>query len=187
MRVFEEEAKKTGAQFLLQGTIYPDRIESGMGGSATIKSHTMSAACPGIRCSRRKTSSSRSNPCSRMKCAPSAKRWASRAAMVWRQPLPGPGLAVRVVGEITRRKGSTSSAGATPSTWKSWKTPAFPKRYGQSFAVLTGSKTVGVMGDGPHLRLLRSPARRHQRRRHDRRSRRASLPGAEKMRQPHHQ
>ena len=105
--------------------------------------------------------------------------------MVWRQPFPGPGLAVRVVGEITREKldilrksdaiylEELENAGLSENIW-------------QSFAVLTGSKTVGVMGDGRTYAYCVALRARDQRRRHDRRSRGTSLSGAEKMRQPHH-
>jgi GMP synthase (glutamine-hydrolysing) len=70
VRVFEEEAKKTGATFLLQGTIYPERIESGMGAPPPSRATTTWAACPRTRCSRRAPSWSRWIRSSRTRCAP---------------------------------------------------------------------------------------------------------------------
>ncbi len=147
VRVFEEEARKTGASFLLQGTIYPDRIESGMGGSATIKSHHNVGGLP-------KDSLFGNGHI----VEPLANLFKDevRAAgealgiphkMVWRQPFPGPGLAVRCIGEITREKldalrdcdaiflEELENAGLSEQIW-------------QSFAVWTGVRTVGCMGDG---------------------------------------
>ena len=187
VRVFEEEAKKTGAQFLLQGTIYPDRIESGMGGSATIKSHHNVGGLP------RDSLFKKENIVEPLKSLFKDEVRAVGEALTQRSTVwsggshsPAPALPCAWWGR-SPAKSSTSSAGATPSIWKSWKTPAFPKTSGSPSPYSPGSKTVGRDGRWPHLRLLRRPARRDQRRRHDRGSRGASLPGAEKMRQPHHQ
>ena len=146
VRVFEEEARKTGADFLLQGTIYPDRIESGMGGSATIKSHHNVGGLP-------KDSLFRADhiiePLSLLfkdEVRAVGERLGIPRDMVWRQPFPGPGLAVRVIGDITKEKldvlrecdaiylEELKNAGLADSIW-------------QSFAVLTGVRTVGCMGD----------------------------------------
>ena len=146
VRVFEEEARATGAEFLLQGTIYPDRIESGMGGSATIKSHHNVGGLP-------KDSLFSADhilePLSMLfkdEVRAVGERLGIPREMVWRQPFPGPGLAVRVIGEITREKldilrecdaiylEELKNAGLTDQIW-------------QSFAVLTGVRTVGCMGD----------------------------------------
>ena len=147
VRVFEEEAKKTGAAFLLQGTIYPDRIESGMGGSATIKSHHNVGGLPRDSLFRRENIVEPLRLLFKDEVRAVGEALGIPHHMVWRQPFPGPGLAVRVVGEITPEKldilrrcdaiylQELEAAGLSESIW-------------QSFAVLTGSKTVGVMGDG---------------------------------------
>ena len=147
VRVFEEEAKKTGAQFLLQGTIYPDRIESGMGGSATIKSHHNVGGLPKDSLFKKENIVEPLKSLFKDEVRAVGEALGIPRRMVWRQPFPGPGLAVRVVGEITREKldilrrsdaiylEELENAGLSENIW-------------QSFAVLTGSKTVGVMGDG---------------------------------------
>ena len=146
VRVFEEEAAKTGARCLLQGTIYPDRIESGLGGSATIKSHHNVGGMPEDSLFHRRVIEPLDSLFKDEVRAVGEALGIPRA-MVWRQPFPGPGLAVRCIGEVTREKLDTlracdaifleelSRAGLSDSIW-------------QSFAVLTGVRTVGVMGDG---------------------------------------
>ena len=146
VRVFEEEAAKTGAKCLLQGTIYPDRIESGLGGSATIKSHHNVGGMPEDSLFHRRVIEPLDGLFKDEVRAVGAALGIPRH-MVWRQPFPGPGLAVRCIGEITEEKLNTlracdaifleelSRAGLSDSIW-------------QSFAVLTGVRTVGVMGDG---------------------------------------
>ena len=147
VRVFEEEAKKTGAQFLLQGTIYPDRIESGMGGSATIKSHHNVGGLPKDSLFKKENIVEPLKLLFKDEVRAVGEALGIPGHMVWRQPFPGPGLAVRVVGEITREKldilrrcdaiylEELDKSGLSREIW-------------QSFAVLTGNKTVGVMGDG---------------------------------------
>ena len=105
VRVFEEEARKTGADFLLQGTIYPDkhRERHGRFGHHQEPPQRRRPA-QGLPVRARSTSSNRCSCCSRTRCAPWARSWAFPHDMVWRQPFPGPGLAVRVIGEITREK-----------------------------------------------------------------------------------
>ena len=104
VRVFEEEAKKTGAQFLLQGTIYPDRIESGMGGSATIKSHHNVGGLPKDSLFKKENIVEPLKSLFKDEVRAVGEALGIPRRMVWRQPFPGPGLAVRVVGEITREK-----------------------------------------------------------------------------------
>ena len=147
VRVFEEEAKKTGAQFLLQGTIYPDRIESGMGGSATIKSHHNVGGLPKDSLFKKENIVEPLKSLFKDEVRAVGEALGIPHRMVWRQPFPGPGLAVRVMGEITREKLAVlrdcdaiyleelERAGLAGDIW-------------QSFAVLTGARTVGVMGDG---------------------------------------
>ena len=146
VRVFEEEARKTGADFLLQGTIYPDRIESGMGGSATIKSHHNVGGLPKDSLFRKDHIVEPLAMLFKDEVRAVGERLGIPREMVWRQPFPGPGLAVRVMGEITREKldllrscdaiylEELKSAGLSDQIW-------------QSFAVLTGVRTVGCMGD----------------------------------------
>ncbi len=146
VRVFEEEARKTGADFLLQGTIYPDRIESGMGGSATIKSHHNVGGLPKDSLFSKEHILEPLSMLFKDEVRAVGERLGIPRDMVWRQPFPGPGLAVRVIGDITREKldilrecdaiylEELQNAGLTDQIW-------------QSFAVLTGVRTVGCMGD----------------------------------------
>lgn len=102
IRVFEAEAKKIGkVDYLVQGTIYPDVIESGAGDAAVIKSHHNVGGLP-----EHVDFKEIVEPlmiCLRMKCV-SLVRLGLPEKFVWRQPFPGPGLAVRVIGEITEDK-----------------------------------------------------------------------------------
>lgn len=146
IRVFEKEATESGATFLVQGTIAPDWIESGGHGRDTIKSHHNVAGLPkdiGLKL-----------------CEPIRELYKHEVRMVGkalglpryvyeRQPFPGPGLAVRVVGEISKEKlqivreacniveeelDNASAEGKMEMPW-------------QYFAALLPSKTVGVKGD----------------------------------------
>jgi GMP synthase (glutamine-hydrolysing) len=147
IRVFEEIARTQGqeARFLVQGTLYPDVIESGSRTAAKIKSHHNVGGLPAdmdfdlieplrdlFKDEVRKVGQELGLP----------------EEIVWRQPFPGPGLAVRIVGEVTRERlewvraadrivqEEVRRAGLGPELW-------------QAFAVLLGTvQTVGVMGDG---------------------------------------
>ena len=146
VRVFEEEARKTGADFLLQGTIYPDKIESGMGGSATIKSHHNVGGLPKDSLFKKDHIIEPLAMLFKDEVRAVGEGLGIPHDMVWRQPFPGPGLAVRVIGDITRDKldilrecdaiylEELKNAGLSEQIW-------------QSFAVLTGVRTVGCMGD----------------------------------------
>ena len=146
VRVFEEEARKTGADFLLQGTIYPDKIESGMGGSATIKSHHNVGGLPKDSLFKKENIIEPLSMLFKDEVRAVGEGLGIPREMVWRQPFPGPGLAVRVIGDITREKldilracdaiylEELKNAGLSDAIW-------------QSFAVLTGVRTVGCMGD----------------------------------------
>ncbi len=145
IRVFEDEAKKIGkVDYLVQGTIYPDVIESGKGKSAVIKSHHNVGGLPSVvefkeiieplrdlfKDEVRKVGTELGLP----------------ENIVMRQPFPGPGLAIRIIGEVTREKIKTlqdadfiyreeiAKAGLDREIW-------------QYFVVLTNSRSVGVMGD----------------------------------------
>ena len=178
VRTFEEEAAKTGADFLLQGTIYPDKIESGMGGSATIKSHTMWAACPRNPASAA-ASWSRWTRSSRMKCAPWGSRWAS----------PGHGHAPAVPRPRPRRARNgrnhprkTRRAARLRRDLSGRAGTRRPRR--RYLAVLRRAHRRAHRGrDGrwPHLWQLRGPARCHHRGRHDRGSCGNPLPVLKKI------
>ena len=147
VRVFEEEAVKTGADFLLQGTIYPDRIESGMGGSATIKSHHNVGGLPKDSLFKKDHIVEPLDSLFKDEVRAVGEALGIPHRMVWRQPFPGPGLAVRCLGDLTREKldalrecdaiflEELENAGLSEQIW-------------QSFAVWTNARTVGVMGDG---------------------------------------
>ena len=145
IRVFEEEAKKIGTiDFLVQGTIYPDVIESGLGKSAVIKSHHNVGGLPGyvdfkeiveplrdlFKDEVRKTGLELGIP----------------ENLVFRQPFPGPGLAIRVIGDITDDK-LTILKDADYIFREEIANAGLHKNINQYFAVLTNLKSVGVMGD----------------------------------------
>jgi GMP synthase (glutamine-hydrolysing) len=147
MRVFEAEALKIkGAEFLAQGTLYPDVIESvsAFGGpTAVIKSHHNVGGLP-------KAMKLKLIEPLKYLFKDEVRQLGNELGMpdelVWRQPFPGPGLAIRIIGEITRRRlsilrnvdalllGEIKKAGYYTKLW-------------QSFAVLLPVKSVGVMGD----------------------------------------
>ena len=145
IKVFEEEAKKIGAvDFLVQGTIYPDVIESGKGKSAVIKSHHNVGGLPSVVDFQEIVEPLRDL------FKDEVRRVGTELGLpenvVQRQPFPGPGLAIRIMGEVTREKLETlrdadyifrneiAKAGLNREIW-------------QYFAVITNSKTVGVQGD----------------------------------------
>ncbi len=147
VRVFEEEARKTGAKFLLQGTIYPDRIESGMGGSATIKSHHNVGGLPKDSLFEKGAIVEPLDSLFKDEVRAVGTRLGIPHEMVWRQPFPGPGLAVRVIGEITKDKLDTLRE-CDAIFLEELKNAGLSDKIWQSFAVWTGVSTVGVMGDG---------------------------------------
>jgi len=146
IRVFEEESRKLGKmEYLCQGTIYPDVVESGVGESAVIKSHHNVGGLPedvgfeGII-----------EPLRDL-----FKDEVRRAGLelgipeflVWRQPFPGPGLAIRVMGDVTEEKLDILKE-ADAIMREEFANNGLDKSVNQYFAVLTGIKSVGVMGDG---------------------------------------
>ena len=145
IKVFEEEAKKIGAvDFLVQGTIYPDVIESGKGKSAVIKSHHNVGGLPSVVDFKEIVEPLRDLFKDEVRKVGTELGLAD--SIVWRQPCPGPALAIRIMGEVTREKLQTlrdadaifreevARAGLEREIW-------------QYFAVITDSKTVGVQGD----------------------------------------
>ncbi|MBR3553964.1 MAG: glutamine-hydrolyzing GMP synthase [Clostridia bacterium] len=144
VRVFEEEAKKLGKiDVLAQGTIYPDVIESGKGDAATIKSHHNVGGLP-----ERMTFSEIAEPLRELfkdEVRQIGEALGLPRKLVWRQPFPGPGLGVRVLGEITKEKLEIlREADAIFRDVLEQHTSDLPNQY---FAVLTDSRSVGVMGD----------------------------------------
>lgn len=146
IRVFEEEAKKIGhVDYLCQGTIYPDVVESGSGDAATIKSHHNVGGLPDdigftglveplrdlFKDEVRKVGTQLGIPDN----------------LVWRQPFPGPGLAIRIMGEVTSEKLEILQE-ADAVFRDEIATAGLSRAINQYFAVLTGIKSVGVMGDG---------------------------------------
>lgn len=144
IRVFEEEAEKLGhVDYLVQGTIYPDVIESGVGG-AVIKSHHNVGGLPedvdfrGLIEPLRELFKDEVRAVGRQLGIPEK--------LVQRQPFPGPGLAVRILGEITAEK--TYILQDADAIWREEIDRAgLAGSIGQYFAVLTNMQTVGVMGD----------------------------------------
>ena len=146
IRVFEEEAKKIGAvEFLAQGTIYPDVVESGLGGeSAVIKSHHNVGGLPDtvdfkdiieplrdlFKDEVRKVGLELGIP----------------EALVFRQPFPGPGLGIRIIGEVTEEKVKIVQD-ADAIYREEIANAGLDKEINQYFAALTNMRSVGVMGD----------------------------------------
>ena len=145
IRVFEKEGKKLGkVPFLAQGTIYPDIIESGKDDADTIKSHHNVGGIPDVidfdeiieplanlfKDEVRKVGEALGIP----------------HALVWRQPFPGPGLAVRLIGEITEEKIKMLQE-ADAIFREEMEAAGCDRLSAQYFAVLTDTKSVGVIGD----------------------------------------
>ena len=145
IRVFEEEAKKLGEiDVLAQGTIYPDVIESGRGDSAVIKSHHNVGGLP-----ERMTFSAIAEPLRDLfkdEVRRTGELLGLPKELVWRQPFPGPGLAVRVLGEVTAEKVRLLQEADAIFREEADTLPA-EDRPDQYFAVLTDTRSVGVMGD----------------------------------------
>ncbi len=145
IKVFEKEAKKIGSvDFLVQGTIYPDVIESGKGESAVIKSHHNVGGLPSVVDFKEILEPLRDLFKDEVRRV--GTELGLPESVVQRQPFPGPGLAIRIIGEVTEQKLETlreadfifreeiAKAGLQREIW-------------QYFAVMTNCKTVGVQGD----------------------------------------
>lgn len=145
IKVFEDEAKKIGkVDYLVQGTIYPDVIESGKGKSAVIKSHHNVGGLPSVVDFKEIIEPLRDLFKDEVRKV--GFELGLPEEIVMRQPFPGPGLAIRIIGDVTREKIKTlqdadyiyreeiAKAGLNKEIW-------------QYFAVLTNCRSVGVMGD----------------------------------------
>ena len=145
IKVFEDEAKKIGkVDYLVQGTIYPDVIESGKGKSAVIKSHHNVGGLPDVVDFKEIIEPLRDLFKDEVRKV--GFELGLPEDIVMRQPFPGPGLAIRIIGDITREKikvlqdadyiyrEEIAKAGLNKEIW-------------QYFAVLTNCRSVGVMGD----------------------------------------
>ena len=149
IRIFEETARDIAShegapRFLVQGTLYPDVIESGSGHAANIKSHHNVGGLP--------------EDLDFDLCEPLRALFKDEVRavgeelglsenLVWRQPFPGPGLAVRIVGEVTRERAEILRNADFVVVDEIKKAGLYRKLW-QSFAVLPAVRTVGVMGDG---------------------------------------
>ena len=145
IRVFEAEAKKIGkVDYLVQGTIYPDVIESGKGVSATIKSHHNVGGLPSVVDFKEIVEPLRDLFKDEVrKCG---FEIGLPASIVMRQPFPGPGLAIRIMGDVSREKVAILQD-ADAIFREEIAAAGLDKEIWQYFAVLTNTRTVGVMGD----------------------------------------
>jgi len=147
MDVFEAEARKIkGAEFLAQGTLYPDVIESrsAFGGpTAVIKSHHNVGGLP------KKMKLKLIEPLKYLfkdEVRSLGKTIGLNDDMIWRQPFPGPGLSIRVIGEITKQRLSILRE-VDDILVSEIKAAGFYRKLWQSFAILLPLKSVGIMGD----------------------------------------
>lgn len=145
IRVFEEEAKKIGkVDFLVQGTIYPDVIESGLGKSAVIKSHHNVGGLPDYVDFKEIVEPLR------LLFKDEVRRAGLELGipdyLVFRQPFPGPGLGIRIIGEVTADKVRIVQD-ADAIYREEIAKAGVDQNLGQYFAALTNMRSVGVMGD----------------------------------------
>ena len=146
IRVFEEEAKKIGAvDFLAQGTIYPDVIESGAGDAAVIKSHHNVGGLPDYVDFKEIIEPLRL--LFKDEVRQLGRELGLPEYLVSRQPFPGPGLAIRIIGDITKEKADTLREADFIFRDEIAKA-GLDGGINQYFAVLTNTRSVGVMGDG---------------------------------------
>lgn len=146
IRVFEEEAKKIGAvDFLVQGTIYPDVVESGLGGeSAVIKSHHNVGGLPS--CVDFKEIIEPLRSLFKDEVRKVGLELGIPEQLVFRQPFPGPGLGVRIIGEVTEEKVKIVQD-ADAIYREEIANAGLDRSINQYFAALTNMRSVGVMGD----------------------------------------
>lgn len=146
IRVFEEQAKKIGAvDFLVQGTIYPDVVESGLGGeSAVIKSHHNVGGLPD--CVDFKEIIEPLRDLFKDEVRKAGLELGIPEYLVYRQPFPGPGLGIRIIGEVTADKVKIVQD-ADAIYREEIAKAGLDRSIGQYFAALTNMRSVGVMGD----------------------------------------
>ena len=145
IRVFEEAANKIGSvDYLVQGTIYPDVIESGLGKSAVIKSHHNVGGLPDV------VDFKEIIEPLRMLFKDEVRKAGLELGipdyLVFRQPFPGPGLGIRIIGEVTEEKVKIVQE-ADYIYREEVAKAGLDKELGQYFAALTNMRSVGVMGD----------------------------------------
>lgn len=145
IKVFEEEAKKIGkVDYLVQGTIYPDVIESGLGKSAVIKSHHNVGGLPSVVDFKEIVEPLR------LLFKDEVRKVGLELGLpdylVFRQPFPGPGLGIRIIGEVTAEKVKIVQD-ADYIYREEIKKAGLDKTFSQYFAALTNMQSVGVMGD----------------------------------------
>ena len=144
IRVFEEESNKLGkVDYLVQGTIYPDVVESGTGTSATIKSHHNVGGLP------EDMDLKLIEPLRELfkdEVRAVGEELGIPSELVWRQPFPGPGLAIRVLGEVTEEKLEITRE-ADAIFREEIAKAGLERKIWQYFACLPNIRSVGVMGD----------------------------------------
>ena len=145
IRVFEEVAvEHSDARFLVQGTLYPDIVESGGADNATIKSHHNVGGLPDDM------KFELVEPLRHLfkdEVRAVGEELGLPEEIVWRQPFPGPGLAVRIIGDVTPERLHTLRQ-ADAVVLEEIRRAGLERSIWQSFAVLPAVRTVGVMGDG---------------------------------------
>lgn len=146
IRTFEKEAKKIGSvDFLAQGTIYPDVVESGQGGESTvIKSHHNVGGLPSVIDFKEIIEPLRL--LFKDEVRELGLELGLPESLVWRQPFPGPGLAVRIIGEVTREK-LNILRDADAIFREEMERKGIRNTPSQYFVALTNMRSVGVMGD----------------------------------------
>lgn len=145
IRVFEDEGRKIGSvDYLAQGTIYPDVIESGTGEAEVIKSHHNVGGLPAVVDFKGLIEPLRNLFKDEVRQLGAELGLADY--LVWRQPFPGPGLAIRVMGEVTKDKLDVLRDADYIFRDEIAKA-GLDRSINQYFAVLTSTRTVGVMGD----------------------------------------
>ena len=145
IRVFEDEGKKLGKMdYLAQGTIYPDVIESGKGDASVIKSHHNVGGLPDVIDFEGIVEPLRDLFKDEVRAT--GLKLGIPEDLVYRQPFPGPGLAVRIIGEITKEKADTLRE-ADAIFREEIARAGLDRSIAQYFAVLTDTRSVGVMGD----------------------------------------
>jgi len=146
IRVFEEEAKKIGAvDFLVQGTIYPDVVESGLGGeSAVIKSHHNVGGLPDFVDFKEIIEPLRNLFKDEVRKV--GLELGIPEKLVFRQPFPGPGLGIRIIGDVTEEKVKIVQD-ADAIFREEIANAGLDREYNQYFAALSNMRSVGVMGD----------------------------------------